>query len=137
MKVVLQKITLKHIWECFFPKKGQEYCYLGLAYYNPDVSLPVFIEFNQILIDFYKEVDKVARPKYCPKFILRLLKLFGNDNSIVRVRNRYLSNLFRKITKGIMITDVKEKFGTWRIYGSFTEKLWKLSEETCKKLDKL
>jgi hypothetical protein len=36
--------------------------------------------------------------------------LFGNDKSIVRVRNFTLHNLFKKLTKGIMIWDYKCKW---------------------------
>jgi hypothetical protein len=36
--------------------------------------------------------------------------VFGDDRSIVRVRNRTLSNLKRKLTKGISFTDWKTKW---------------------------
>jgi hypothetical protein len=55
-------------------------------------------------------MDHVAKPKWCPRWFLRFLQLFGNDNSIVRVRNRRLSDLKRKLTKGIQLTDYKTKW---------------------------
>ena len=39
--------------------------------------------------------------------------MFGDDKSIVRVRNRALHNLKRKLTKGIMMWDYKTK---WQWY---------------------
>jgi hypothetical protein len=36
--------------------------------------------------------------------------VFGNDKSLVRVRNRRLSNLHRKLTKGIQFWDWKTKW---------------------------
>jgi hypothetical protein len=36
--------------------------------------------------------------------------VFGNDKSIVRVRNRALHNLHRKLTKGITFVDYKTKW---------------------------
>ena len=39
--------------------------------------------------------------------------MFGNDKSIVRVRNRTLHNLHRKLTKGITFVDYKTK---WQWY---------------------
>jgi hypothetical protein len=39
--------------------------------------------------------------------------VFGNDKSIVRVRNRFLHNLSRKLTKGITLYDYKTK---WSYY---------------------
>jgi hypothetical protein len=38
------------------------------------------------------------------------VSLFGNDNSIVRVRNWKLSDLHRKITKGVKLVDYKTKW---------------------------
>jgi hypothetical protein len=39
--------------------------------------------------------------------------LFGSDNSIVRVRNRKLHDLQRKLTKGIMFMDWKTKWSDY------------------------
>jgi hypothetical protein len=39
--------------------------------------------------------------------------LFGCDNSIVRVRNRRLHNLFRNLTKGIIFWDYKTKWSSY------------------------
>ena len=58
-------------------------------------------------------MDYEAKPKWCPRWFLRFLEVFGNDKSIVRVRNRKLSNLHRKLTKGIMMWDYKTK---WQWY---------------------
>lgn len=124
-KIKFKKLTFKEILECFFPSKGREYSYLGYTWWSPDSKEYLYI------LEFYKAVDKVARPWWCPKFFLRLTFLLGNDNSIVRVRSRKISNLHNKITKGIMITDLKWKFESFRIYGRFTDKLYDLSDEIC------
>jgi len=58
-------------------------------------------------------MDSKSKPKWCPRWFLRFLHLFGSDNSIVRVRNRTLHNLERKLTKGITIWDYKTK---WHCY---------------------
>jgi hypothetical protein len=55
-------------------------------------------------------MDYEAKPKWCPRWFLRFLHLFGNDKSIVRVRNFTLHNLYKKLTKGIMIWDYKCKW---------------------------
>jgi hypothetical protein len=124
-------ITIGDILDCFFPEKGEEYSYLGYAYYTPKTVV------GDILLDFFKKVDKAARPKWCPKFYIRLLHLFGNDNSVVRMRNFYIQNKFCKITKGIMISDMKWKYDTFRIYGRFTRELDDLSKEVCEKITKI
>ena len=89
----------------FFPKTFHEkYGYLGSVPWKEDDSIFKAMEPLVIFMD-YK-----ARPWWCPRFVLRFLHLFGDDNSIVRVRNRSLSNLKRKITKGYTLVDYKTKW---------------------------
>jgi len=120
MKTIsFQKITFKQFRECIFCNEYSAYGYLGVSWNPYDKGT---VEHN-IIKDFIIFVDKIARPKYFPKFILRLLNLYGNDNSIVRVRNRFLSDLQSKILSDIMITDIKTKwyYHDIRIYGMFTD----------------
>jgi len=98
-------ITLDDLRAVFFPKDFQEkYSYLGSVPWNNEGAIFKAMEPLVIFMD-YK-----AKPKYCPRWFLRFLQLFGNDNSIVRVRNRRLSNLKRRLTKGIQLTDYKTKW---------------------------
>jgi hypothetical protein len=55
-------------------------------------------------------MDYEAKPFWCPRWFLRFLHVFGNDKSVVRVRNRRLSDLHRKLTKGIGFWDWKTKW---------------------------
>jgi len=97
-------ITLDDIRAVFFPRDFEEkYNYLGCV---PCQKSAIF-EVMEPLVIF---MDYKAKPKWCPRWVLRFLQLFGNDNSIVRVRNRRLSNLKRKLTKGIQLTDYKTKW---------------------------
>jgi len=101
-------IELSDIWAVFFPADfNQKYKYLGSVPWNPEGDIFKALEPLVIFMD-YK-----AKPWWCPRWFLRLLHLFGNDNSIVRVRNWYLHNLFRNITKGYMITDYKTKWNDY------------------------
>jgi hypothetical protein len=129
-------ITLGDVVECFFPERGYEYNYLGYAYYHvkDDGSI---IPGEQVIKEFLQQVDRVARPKLCPRFVLRLLNLFGNDKSIVRMRSLRLANWFSRLTKGIRIRDMKWKYDSFRIYGSFTKELDRLAQETCNRLETL
>jgi hypothetical protein len=131
-KVTLQHITIGDVLECFFPIPGSEYSYLGYSTYDYTFILPG----ERLLRDFFKEVDRVARPWWCPKFVLHLLNLFGNDRSLVRVRNRFLAGVFFRLTKGIRVTDIKWKYKTFRIYGNFTEELQTLANKTCREIEK-
>lgn len=103
--VYLRPITLRQIWEVFFPTNFyQKYRYLGIVPYEE-------------MGDMFKAVyplalamDYGAKPKWCPRWFLRFLHLFGNDNSIVRVRSYRLSRLKTRLTKGIMMYDIKTKW---------------------------
>lgn len=101
-------ITWDDIRKVFFPKSFYEkYQYLGSVPYN---ELGPIFEAMEPLVIF---MDYKARPWWCPRWFLRFLHLFGMDNSIVRVRNRFLSNLAEKITRYIMLMDYKTK---WKDY---------------------
>jgi len=101
-------ITLDDLRSVFFPKSFHEkYRYLGAIPWREDGEIFKAMEPLVIFMDYR------AKPKWCPRWFLRFLHLFGNDNSIVRVRNMKLHNLHRKLTKGIMIYDYKTK---WQWY---------------------
>lgn len=134
--VVTRNITIQDLINCFTPDKGWEYSYLGYAYYHVNSDGTIYDE-EQLIKEFLQKVDKIVKPWWCPRFILRLLDLFGNDNSIVRVRNRFLHNLFNKITKGIIITDMKWKWSSYRIYGYFTDEIELIAQETISKIELL
>ena len=83
-------------------------------------------------------MDYKAKPKWCPRFVLRFLHLFGSDNSIVRVRNHKLNRLKTRLTKGIMMLDYKTKWidydlrisisgdiDMWRLATSIEDKFYK------------
>ena len=106
--IYTRDITWEDIRKVFFPKDFYEkYQYLGSVPYK-EVG-PIF-EAMEPLIIF---MDYKAKPWWCPRWFLRFLHLFGEDNSIIRVRNRFLSNLKSKITGYIMIMDYKTK---WQVY---------------------
>ena len=118
-------ISLDDIRAVFFPKDFHEkYRYLGSVPWN--TSGQIFLALEPLVIF----MDHKAKPWWCPRWFLRFLHLFGSDNSIVRVRNRKLHNLEKKITKGILIWDYKTKW-TWydlRISISGTDQMQKLAD---------
>lgn len=100
-----QDITWNHIRAIFFPKDFHEkYRYLGCVPYGEQKTMLHAL----VLI-----MDREAKPWWCPRWFLRFLHLFGSDNSIVRVRNRFLHNLENKITKGILMYDYKTKWNDY------------------------
>ena len=107
-----QDITLDHIRAIFFPKSfNEKYSYLGSVPYSDEKTM-----LHALVI----AMDNEARPGWCPKWFLRFLHLFGNDNSIVRVRNRFLNQLHNKITKGVFLWDYKTKWSWYDLRISLT-----------------
>ena len=89
----------------FFPKDfAEKYGYLGTSVWNEDGV------YFKALYPLVLALDYEAKPKWCPRWFLRFLHVFGSDRSIVRVRNRRLHNLERKLTKGIAFIDWKTKW---------------------------
>ena len=109
-------IGFKDIRAVFFPKDfAERYRYLGTSVWNEDSI------YYRALFPLVLALDYEAKPKWCPRWFLRFLHLFGSDNSVVRVRNRTLHNLEKKLTKHIMFMDWKTKWSDYdlriSIYG--------------------
>ena len=112
--IYTRDITLDDFRYIFFPKGFEEkYGYLGTGVYESSY-------YFKILYPLVLAMDFEAKPKYCPRWFLRFLDVFGNDKSIVRVRNRKLHNLYNKLTKGIQFTDWKTKWGEYDLRISIT-----------------
>lgn len=116
----MTKIKWKDIKVCFSNKREYKYNYLG---YHYNLFVEEAGEPYEAIERVVRLLDSKAKPKWCPRFILNLLHLFGNGNSVYRVRNFFLHNLLNKLTKGNRLYDIKEKFGMLRIYGDFDEEV--------------
>jgi hypothetical protein len=91
----------------FFPKGFEEkYGYLGTAIWEES-------SFFKYMYPLVLAMDYEAKPKWCPRWFLRFLHVFGDDKSVVRVRNRYLSDLHGKLTKNIQFWDWKTKWSEY------------------------
>ena len=99
-----RNIQLRDLRFIFFPKGFDKYGYLGITFFKEDGEI-----FNS-LYPLVLAMDHEAKPYWCPRWFLRFLHVFGNDMSIVRVRNRALHNLHRKLTMGIQFWDWKTKW---------------------------
>ena len=101
-------IKLDDIRAIFFPKDFYEkYHYLGSVPYKESGDL------FKAIYPLVLAMDYEAKPKWCPRWFLRFLHLFGSDNSIVRVRNGFLHDLGRRLTKGIIMWDYKTKWADY------------------------
>ena len=105
--IYTRNIELDDFRYIFFPKGFEKYGYLGTQIWDEGG-----VYFNA-LYPLVLAMDYEAKPKFCPRWFLRFLHVFGSDKSIVRVRNWTLHNLLRQLTKGIAFIDWKTK---WQNY---------------------
>lgn len=105
--IYTRNISLDDFRYIFFPKGFEKYGYLGTYLCNTDGH------YSKALYPLVLAMDYEAKPKFCPRWFLRFLHVFGSDRSIVRVRNWTLHNLLRKLTQGIAFVDWKTK---WQYY---------------------
>jgi hypothetical protein len=106
--VYTRDITLDDLRRIFFPRSFEEkYTYLGSIPWRDDSSL------FKAIYPLVLAMDYEAKPKWCPRWFLRFLHVFGDDRSVIRVRNRYLSDLNRRLTKGILMWDYKTKWADY------------------------
>ena len=105
--IYTRNIGLDDFRYIFFPKGFEKYGYLGTQLWNEDGT------YFKALYPLVLAMDYEAKPFWCPRWFLRFLHVFGNDKSIVRVRNRRLHDLHRKLTKGIQFWDWKTKWSNY------------------------
>jgi len=105
--IYTRNIELDDFRYIFFPKGFEKYGYLGTQIWD-EVG-----DCFKALYPLVLALDYEAKPKWCPRWFLRFLHVFGSDKSIVRVRNWTLHNLLRKLTKGIAFVDWKTKWSNY------------------------
>lgn len=121
--------TRNIVWDdlryIFFPRGFEKYGYLGITFYNTESDL------YKAIYPLVLAMDYEAKPKWCPRWFLRFLHVFGSDRSIVRVRNWTLHDLLTKLTKGIQFWDYKVKWANYdlRISISAPEHLQNLASD--------
>jgi hypothetical protein len=105
--IFTRDIKLDDLRYIFFPKGFEEkYGYLG-------TSVSEKSHYFNILSPLILAMDYEAKPKLCPRWFLRFLDVFGNDMSIVRVRNWFWYDVYNKLTKGIRFVDWKTKWNDY------------------------
>ena len=105
--IYTRNIGLDDFRYIFFPKGFEKYGYLGTQIWNEGSV------YFKALYPLVLALDYEAKPKWCPRWFLRFLHVFGRDKSNVRVRNRRLSNLLSTLTKGIAFVDWKTKWSDY------------------------
>jgi hypothetical protein len=116
------------LMDCFRPRLGEEFLYLGEAKYRLNKKGETEGK-STILLSFYKRLDRVARPRICPAFVLRLLLMAElNGSSLARKTRLFL-------IKGVEVKWMGWRWERFRIRGNFTPKAEALAKETAKEIE--
>jgi hypothetical protein len=94
-----------------------KYKYLGYAYSD-------MAGWTDIVKNLLYTLDKVTRPWWFPLWLVNSLYYLSTGNSVVLIRSWFWYNFFENVIRKyilkeyVSITDIKEKWGTLRIYYS-------------------
>lgn len=107
---------LKNLYKVFFPSTFKErYRYLGYIPYEDD-------ELFNLLLPLILTADFFAKPKWCPRWLLRLVHLLGNGNTVYFINNSLFHKIYKKLTNGVLFLDYKLKWTDYdlriTIYGN-------------------
>jgi hypothetical protein len=108
-----------------------KYIYLG----NIEPSIPKYWE--NIVYNMIKDIDKLSRPWFIPRFFLDFLKYKAMGNSIYTIKNKFWYNVFININRGACIHVIKQKYGELCVYGDFSDNILEIIEfasEECSKI---
>jgi hypothetical protein len=94
-------------------KISEKYKHIGYSY--PGVPKG----WQHIVEKTIEDIEKAMWPSWIPMFIKRKIHYLATGNSVVRVKYRFWHKVRNKLTKGQIITDIKDKFAELRIYGHF------------------
>lgn len=78
------------------------------------------------------EIEKEMWPRWIPLFLKRKIHYWATGNSVVNIKSTFWHFVRSKLTDRQIITDIKDKFATLRIYGSHNEKIEKIIEKADK-----
>lgn len=107
----------------------KKYKHIGNSYLSVPAGWKPIVK--KALID----IEKLMWPRWMPKFIKRIIHWLATGGSVVRIKYWWAYNLRTKITGGATIRDIKEKYATLRIDGSFTHEMGEIverAEKECK-----
>lgn len=103
-------------------KKENKFSYLGYTY----LSVPH--GWISIIEEMLVKIDKEVRPWFIPLWFANLVNELATNGSVVYVKSWFWYKILNKITKGIRITDIKDKYAGIRVYGYFNDDIDKIVE---------
>lgn len=98
-------------------KFHEKYSHVGYSYAGVPNAWVTIVE------QAIREIEKVMWPRWLPMPVCRLIHWLATGDSVVRVKYWWAYRLRERLTGGQIIMDIKEKYATLRIYGSFGGKI--------------
>jgi hypothetical protein len=108
-------------------KISEKYRHIGYSY--PGVPKGWVSIVEEAII----KIEKEMWPSWIPIFLKRKIHYWATDNSVVKVKSKFWYKIREKLTKGQIITDIKDKYATLRIYGFFGQDIGSVISEAEKK----
>jgi sensor c-di-GMP phosphodiesterase-like protein len=109
-------------------KVSEKYRHIGYSY--PGVPKG----WQKIVEKTTEDIEKAMWPRWIPLFIKRKIHYLATGNSVVSVKSRFWYKVRKFLTKGQIVTDIKDKYATLRIYGYFSpeiDEIVKKAEDQC------
>jgi hypothetical protein len=108
-------------------KISEKYRHIGYSY--PGVPKG----WVRIVEDAIVKIERAMWPRWIPLFVKRWIHYMATGNSVVRVKNRFWYKVRTKLTKNMIITDIKDKYASLRIYGYFNKDIEAIISKASKK----
>lgn len=126
--MLVTRLKNNRVVEIFFSNNFfDKYQHVGYA------GLCVPYHWQPIVMETVIKIEQLMWPNWIPFWIKRLIHYLATGNSTFRVKYKWAYNLRTALTGGLIITDIKIKFGQLRIYGNFTEEIYKLIDDAALK----
>jgi hypothetical protein len=107
----------------------EKYSHVGYSYIGlPNAWVP-------IVEHAIRQIEKEMWPRWLPMPVCRLIHWLATGDSVVRVKFWWAYHLRQRLTRGQIITDIKEKYATLRIYGFFGSQIDEIIRQAVRACD--
>lgn len=108
---------------------SKKYRHIGYSYPGVPSGWRPIVE--QAIVDIEKEMWV----QWLPLRVKRWIHYLATGNSCVRIKYNWAYRLRTRLTGGQVVMDIKDKYATLRIYGSFSDKVHKIIEHAEKQCE--
>lgn len=98
-------------------KIQEKYRHIGYSYPGVPLGWKPIVE--KAIVD----IEKAMWVQWLPLFVKRWIHYRATGNSVVNVKSEFWYKIRGKLTKSQIISDIKDKFATLRIYGYYGDEI--------------